>query len=91
MEENLTPTPEPTPDPTPSPTPVTDYRPELQVISKELADLNAELDELQTTTQTIQYELELTTGYLEYVAGFALFGVVVTLCYFIHKFFKMFF
>lgn len=39
-------------------------------------------------------EIELLTsinGLLSYIFSFLLFGIVVTLCYFVYKFFNMFF
>lgn len=91
MEDNFTPTPEPTPELSPSPTPIPDYFSELQVVSKELNDLNIEMDALRESSQAMQEQLELANGFLEYQAGFGLFGVIVALCYFSYKFFKMFF
>ena len=31
------------------------------------------------------------TGYLQYLTGFAIFAVIVCLCYFVYKFFRIFF
>lgn len=41
----------------------------------------------------IDYSEEIAeiTGYLQYLTGFALFAVVVVLCYFVYKFFRIFF
>jgi len=91
MEENLTPIPEPTPELTPSPTPIPDFYSELQIVSQELNELNAELDALVESSQAMQEQLLYINGYTEYLAGFGLFAVVVALCYFSYKFFKMFF
>lgn len=43
--------------------------------------------------QAADYTAQLTeiSGYLQYLTGFAIFAVVVTLCYFVYKFFRMFF
>lgn len=87
MEENLTPTPELTP----SPTPIPDFYSELQVVSQELNELNAELDALVESSQAMQEQLLYINSYTEYIAGFGLFGVIVVLCYFVYKFFRMFF
>lgn len=91
MDDNLTPTPVPTPELSPSPTPVPVYLEDIQVISQELSDLNAELDALRESSQEMQFQLEVANGFLEYQAGFGLFGVIVVLCYLIYKFFRMFF
>lgn len=91
MDETLTNISEETPELTPSPTPIPDYFSEFEIISEELFELNSELDTLKESTQDLQYQLEIANGFLEYQAGFGLFFVIVVLCYFVHKFFKMFF
>ena len=43
--------------------------------------------------EVIDYTEQLMqiNGYLQYLTGFAIFAVVVVLCYFVYKFFRMFF
>lgn len=46
------------------------------------------------TTEQAQTLIELMTTnnqYLQYVTGFALFAVIVVICHYSYKFFKMFF
>ena len=96
MDEDLTVTPVPTE--APELTPVPDYMEQLKLISvdvegirKEFELLKGDVDDLLENSEALTGYVEYVTTYTEYIAGFGLFGIVVALCYFVYKFFKMFF
>lgn len=49
------------------------------------------LEELLTTSQSILNNQLIFLNYGQYIVGFLLFFVVVILCYFVYKFFNIFF
>lgn len=96
MDEDLTATPVPTEAPELAPVP--DYTEQLNVITvdvdgirKDFELLKTDVNELLESTEALTGCVEFITTYTEYVAGFGLFGIVVTVCYFAYKFFRMFF
>lgn len=87
-----------TPVPEETPAPVPDYSDQLENLTldvEEICDqmelLKDDLQELLEHSAAVTGYVETVTTYTEYVAGFGLFGIVVTLCYFVYKFFRMFF
>lgn len=56
------------------------------------------LDELSLMLDAVGSDLDVLLGYIEqisiyaeYIGGFGLFAIIVVLCYFVYKFFNMFF
>lgn len=59
------------------------YEEMLSSIEAELQDVSSELGSVVSYMETMQQNVS-------YLAGFGLFGIVVLLCIFIYKFFRMF-
>lgn len=62
-----------------------DYSPEV-----DLSEVLALLQQLRDSCVNIEFALGLVNGFLEYVAGFGLFAVLIALLVFIYKFFRIF-
>lgn len=64
-----------------------DYSPGVVVDFSEVSSL---LQQLRDSCVNIESMLDLVNGFLEYVAGFGLFTVLIILLVFIYKFFRLF-
>ena len=78
--------------------PVIDYSEQLETIMLQLNDVISNqiyngvlLADLQEELMLQREQLSVLTDLQKYVSGFALFFVIIALCVFVYKFFRMFF
>ena len=64
---------------------------EIIQVACECPDYSEQLANIQATLEMINANSVVNTEFVGYLAGFGLFAVIVALCYFGYKFFRMFF